>query len=55
MKADYGGSTTPKELRDLWQTPLPLFSALDAEFGFYLCTGNRFTPVEHNQSGVEPD
>lgn len=36
MKADYGGSTTPKELRDLWQTPLPLFSALDAEFGFYL-------------------
>lgn len=36
MKADYGGSTTPKELRDLWQTPLPLFSALDAEFGFDL-------------------
>ena len=36
MKTDYGGSTTPKELRDLWQTPIPLFSALDAEFGFYL-------------------
>ena len=36
MKADYGGSHTPKELRDRWQTPLPLFTALDAEFGFYL-------------------
>ncbi|GLX62397.1 phage N-6-adenine-methyltransferase [Proteus vulgaris] len=36
MKTDYGGSHTPKELRDRWQTPLPLFAALDAEFGFYL-------------------
>ena len=36
MKADYGGSHTPKELREMWQTPLPLFTALDAEFGFYL-------------------
>ncbi len=36
MKADYGGSHTPKKLRDRWQTPLPLFTALDAEFGFYL-------------------
>ncbi|MDC9582792.1 phage N-6-adenine-methyltransferase [Xenorhabdus sp. PR6a] len=36
MKTDYGGSNTPKELRDLWQTPLTLFLALDLEFGFYL-------------------
>ncbi|MGJ0580950.1 DNA N-6-adenine-methyltransferase, partial [Xenorhabdus bovienii] len=36
MKTDFGGSNTPKELRDLWQTPLPLFLALDLEFGFYL-------------------
>ncbi|PHM68858.1 phage N-6-adenine-methyltransferase [Xenorhabdus kozodoii] len=34
--SDFGGSNTPKELRDLWQTPLPLFLALDLEFGFYL-------------------
>ncbi|MEQ1977192.1 phage N-6-adenine-methyltransferase [Xenorhabdus sp. SGI240] len=34
--SDYGGSNTSKELRDLWQTPLPLFLALDLEFGFYL-------------------
>ncbi|KMJ44698.1 adenine methyltransferase [Xenorhabdus khoisanae] len=34
--SDHGGSNTPKELRDLWQTPLPLFLALDLEFGFYL-------------------
>lgn len=29
---DYGGSKTPIEQRNLWQTPLPLFVALDAEF-----------------------
>ncbi len=29
---DYGGSKTPVEQRNLWQTPLPLFVALDAEF-----------------------
>ncbi|MBD2816874.1 adenine methyltransferase, partial [Xenorhabdus sp. Flor] len=44
MKTDYGGSNTPKELRDLWQTPLPLFKALNLEFKFYLdaaaSTGN---------------
>ncbi|MBE8597862.1 phage N-6-adenine-methyltransferase [Xenorhabdus sp. BG5] len=34
--ADYGGSNTPKEFKDLWQTPLPLFLALDIEFRFYL-------------------
>ncbi|MGJ0636800.1 phage N-6-adenine-methyltransferase [Xenorhabdus bovienii] len=34
--SDFGGSNTPKELKDLWQTPLPLFLALDLEFGFYL-------------------
>ncbi|CDG21016.1 putative methyltransferase [Xenorhabdus poinarii G6] len=33
---DFGGSNTPKEFKDLWQTPLPLFTALDLEFGFYL-------------------
>ncbi|WP_445494642.1 phage N-6-adenine-methyltransferase [Photorhabdus sp. SF281] len=34
--ADFGGSNTPKELRDKWQTPVEIFTALDAEFGFYL-------------------
>ncbi|BET96480.1 hypothetical protein TCT1_26640 [Xenorhabdus sp. TCT-1] len=34
--SDFGGSNTPKQFRDLWQTPLPLFLALDLEFGFYL-------------------
>ncbi|MBE8598076.1 phage N-6-adenine-methyltransferase [Xenorhabdus sp. BG5] len=34
--SDFGGSNTPPELKDLWQTPLPLFMALDLEFGFYL-------------------
>lgn len=29
---DYGGSKTPIEQRNLWQTPIPLFVALDAEF-----------------------
>lgn len=29
---DYTGSKTPLEQRNLWQTPLPLFVALDAEF-----------------------
>ncbi|PHM65508.1 phage N-6-adenine-methyltransferase [Xenorhabdus sp. KJ12.1] len=27
--ADFGGSNTPPEFKDLWQTPLPLFKALD--------------------------
>ncbi|HEY4467266.1 MAG TPA: phage N-6-adenine-methyltransferase [Klebsiella sp.] len=30
--SNYGGSKTPVEQRNLWQTPLPLFVALDAEF-----------------------
>lgn len=30
--SDYGGSKTPVEQRNLWQTPIPLFVALDAEF-----------------------
>ncbi|MGJ0580913.1 DNA N-6-adenine-methyltransferase, partial [Xenorhabdus bovienii] len=34
--SDYGGSNTPKELKDLWQTPLSLFHALDLEFKFKL-------------------
>ncbi|WP_099116438.1 phage N-6-adenine-methyltransferase [Xenorhabdus ishibashii] len=34
--SDFGGSNTPKEFKDLWQTPLPLFLALDLEFRFYL-------------------
>jgi phage N-6-adenine-methyltransferase len=34
--ADYGGSNTPDHLKDLWQTPLPLFKALDLEFKFKL-------------------
>ncbi|AOM39596.1 phage N-6-adenine-methyltransferase [Xenorhabdus hominickii] len=34
--SDFGGSNTPKELKDLWQTPLPLFKALDLEFKFTL-------------------
>ncbi|MDE9479431.1 phage N-6-adenine-methyltransferase [Xenorhabdus bovienii] len=36
MKTDFRGSNTPKELKDLWQTPLPLFTALDLEFEFKL-------------------
>ncbi|MBS9442445.1 phage N-6-adenine-methyltransferase [Photorhabdus heterorhabditis] len=34
--ADFGRSNTPKELRDKWQTPIEIFTALDLEFGFYL-------------------
>ena len=29
---DYTGSKTPVEQRNLWQTPIPLFVALDSEF-----------------------
>ncbi|WP_340608040.1 phage N-6-adenine-methyltransferase [Xenorhabdus bharatensis] len=34
--ADFGGSNTPPEFKDLWQTPLPLFKALNLEFKFTL-------------------
>lgn len=34
--SDFGGSSTPKNIRDLWQTPVEVFNALDIEFGFYL-------------------
>ncbi|ARZ01866.1 phage N-6-adenine-methyltransferase [Yersinia ruckeri] len=34
--SDYGGSHTPDNLKDLWQTPNDIFAALDLEFGFYL-------------------
>lgn len=34
--SDYGGSKTPVEQRNLWQTPLPLFVALNAEFSLTL-------------------
>ncbi|KMK11699.1 adenine methyltransferase [Pluralibacter gergoviae] len=33
---DYTGSNTPVEQRNLWQTPRPLFEALNAEFSFVL-------------------
>ncbi|HID4130812.1 TPA: phage N-6-adenine-methyltransferase [Pluralibacter gergoviae] len=34
--SDYTGSNTPIEQRNLWQTPRPLFEALNAEFSFVL-------------------
>ncbi len=34
--ADYRGSTTPAATRDMTQTPLYLFRALDLEFNFAL-------------------
>lgn len=34
MKNDYGGSHTPKEIKDLWQTPKPVFRGMDREFEF---------------------
>ncbi|EKN4687967.1 phage N-6-adenine-methyltransferase [Yersinia ruckeri] len=34
--SDFGGSNTPESLKDLWQTPIDIFTALDLEFGFYL-------------------
>lgn len=34
--SDYGGSNTPIDIKDLWQTPPELFAALSAEFGFCL-------------------
>ncbi|PHM50182.1 phage N-6-adenine-methyltransferase [Xenorhabdus sp. KK7.4] len=34
--SDFGGSNTPPEFKDLWQTPLPLFKALNLEFKFTL-------------------
>jgi phage N-6-adenine-methyltransferase len=33
---DFGGSTTPQDEKDCWQTPLWVFDALDMEFGFWL-------------------
>lgn len=36
MKTDFGGSTTPIEIRDLWQTPKWLFNKLNDEFDFKL-------------------
>lgn len=33
---DFGGSTTPQNEKDCWQTPLWVFDALDMEFGFWL-------------------
>lgn len=32
--SDYTGSNTPIDVRDLWQTPMDLFLALDREFHF---------------------
>ena len=31
---DYGGSTTPPEHRDSWQTPPEIFAALNRDFRF---------------------
>ena len=31
---DFGGSTTPVDIRDLWQTPPQIYAYLDAEFCF---------------------
>lgn len=31
---DYGGSTTPVDIRDLWKTPPQIYAHLNAEFGF---------------------
>ncbi|MER2437450.1 phage N-6-adenine-methyltransferase [Klebsiella pneumoniae] len=33
---DFGGSKTPKNERDYWQTPIEIFNALGREFGFWL-------------------
>lgn len=32
--SDYGGSMTPVDIRDMWQTPPQIYSHLDAEFSF---------------------
>ncbi|ELN2576656.1 phage N-6-adenine-methyltransferase [Enterobacter kobei] len=40
--SDFGGSSTPKNLRDLWRTPVEIFNALDMEFGFYLDAAASF-------------
>ncbi|HEJ7514696.1 TPA: phage N-6-adenine-methyltransferase [Klebsiella oxytoca] len=53
---DYGGSKTPVEQRNLWQTPVPLFVALDAEFRLTLDAAasadnalcNRYITEEQN-------
>ncbi|MFZ4835946.1 phage N-6-adenine-methyltransferase [Rouxiella sp. Mn2063] len=34
--SDYGGSNTPAEHKDTWQTPPELFAAINAEFSFQL-------------------
>lgn len=34
--SDFGGSTIRPNKRDLWQTPVEIFNAMDLEFGFYL-------------------
>jgi len=31
---DFGGSTTPLDIRDLWQTPPQIYQQLNAEFSF---------------------
>ncbi|HAB24645.1 MAG TPA: phage N-6-adenine-methyltransferase [Pantoea sp.] len=32
--SDYGGSSTPVDIRDLWQTPPEIFAALNRDFRF---------------------
>jgi len=32
--ADFGGSNTPVDIKDLWRTPAELFAAIDGEFNF---------------------
>lgn len=54
--SDYGGSKTPVEQRNLWQTPIPLFVALNAEFSLTLDAAasannalcNRYITEEQN-------
>ncbi|GKX58366.1 phage N-6-adenine-methyltransferase [Leminorella grimontii] len=33
-RTNFGGSSTPEKIRDLWQTPPEIYAALDAEFHF---------------------
>lgn len=50
--SDFGGSHTPDNLKDLWMTPLDIFTALDIEFGFLPGCGSQpqkrpMCPIHH--------
>ncbi|MFW3388029.1 DNA N-6-adenine-methyltransferase, partial [Kocuria sp. CPCC 205274] len=34
MRSDFGGSDTPVNIRDLWQTPFNIYQNLNDEFNF---------------------